>query len=71
VKLDFGPIDEMRAQWFGLPPLTRMERVQAYYRIFAGDFPGPNKAAIAAVLANRMVELDEPPVTAETVGEPE
>ena len=42
-----------------LPPLTREQRIQAYYQTYAGPYPGPNRAAIAAMLAFRMVEIED------------
>lgn len=42
-----------------LPPLTREQRIQAYYLSMAGTYPGPNRAALAAILAHRMVELED------------
>lgn len=47
---------------YGVPdlfPLTKEERLQIYYRAFAGEFPAPNQAAIAAILAFRAVELED------------
>lgn len=46
-----------------LPPnpllMTREQRIKAYYLGMAGPYPGPNQAAIAAILAHRMVELED------------
>jgi hypothetical protein len=38
---------------------TREDRIAIYYRAFAGEFPGPNKSAIAAILAHRMVDIED------------
>lgn len=50
--------DDLRAS-FGLPPQTREERVEGWYRVLAGQFPGPNRSAIAAILAHRLVEIED------------
>lgn len=38
---------------------TREDRLRLHYRAIAGEFPGPNKAAIAALLASRLVEIED------------
>lgn len=38
---------------------TREERFQMAYRAIAGEFPGPIQSAIAAILATRLVELED------------
>lgn len=43
----------------GFKPLTPDQRRLAYYKEMAGSFPGPNRAVIAAMIACRMVELEE------------
>jgi hypothetical protein len=40
-------------------PLTREQRIQAYYLGMAGTYPGPCQATIAAMLAIRMVEIED------------
>jgi len=42
-----------------LLPLTREQKVKAYYLAMAGTCPGPNKALIAAMLAHRLVEIED------------
>lgn len=38
---------------------TPEDRMRIYYRALAGDYPAPNKAALAACLAARLVELED------------
>jgi hypothetical protein len=40
-------------------PLTREQRIVMHYHVLAGPFPGPNRAAIAAILAHRIVDLED------------
>jgi len=40
-------------------PLTREQRIKAYYLAMAGTLPGPNLAFIAVMLAHRLVELED------------
>lgn len=40
-------------------PLTREQRIKFHYLAMAGPYPGPNRAAIAAILAHRWVELED------------
>ncbi|MGB0877513.1 MAG: hypothetical protein ACPGXI_10690 [Mycobacterium sp.] len=50
----------MSDEWLDLSkPLTKEQRQLAYYKTMAGSFPGPNRALVAAMIACRMVELEE------------
>lgn len=40
-------------------PMTREQRIQMYYLGMAGSYPGPNQSAIAAILAHRLVDLED------------
>jgi hypothetical protein len=42
-----------------IPPLTREQRLAAYYQTFAGPYPGPNRSAVAAILAFRAVDIED------------
>lgn len=43
-----------------LPPLTREQRLQACYDGLTGGQPvGPNRSALAAILAFRMVDIED------------
>jgi hypothetical protein len=47
--------------WFGeaFPPPTREDRIRAWYHSIAGPYPGPCAAAVATILAHRIVELED------------
>lgn len=38
---------------------TREDRIRLAYLTLAGPYPGPNRAAIAAILAHRLIELED------------
>lgn len=39
--------------------MTRDQRIRMHYLAMAGSFPGPNLAAIATIIAHRLVELED------------
>jgi len=38
---------------------TREDRIRLAYLSLAGPYPGPNRAAIAAILAHRLIDLED------------
>lgn len=38
---------------------TREQRIRMAYAALAGSYPGPNQSAIAAILAHRIIEIED------------
>lgn len=47
------------AAWQRIANPTRDDRIRLAYKAFAGPFPGPNRAAVAAILAHRVIDLED------------